>query len=292
MNEEQIIVDTQQGGEVSQPFPPIPVVPAGAPKWYRHVMKYKGQGKHECKSCGKMTHNNVQAYGNLLRHFQNPKFPDCEEFFNTKVETTKDSKPTSQPMIDGVIKGTVIPEARKKELDNAVVDFVIMDEQAIRVVEGEGFTNLTKKAVPYYKVLSRYNVMQEMNARLDKRIFLVKNSLDSALYVILVLDGWTSRTMESYMGLVANLLMPDGEEHTVVMTCRHFPERHTANNLSEWFQNEVANFRIKSKLVRIGTDSPANMLKAFREFGTPEVIENETEYDDGLEDLVNDEVAQ
>ena len=35
------------------------------------------------------------------------------------------------------------------------------------------------------------------------------------------------------------------------------------------------------------------MLMAFREFGTPEVIENETEeYDDGLEDLVNDEVAQ
>ena len=291
---EQIIVDTQEGEEVSQPFPPIPVVPAGVPKWYRHVMTNKGQGKHECKHCGKnMTHNNVQAYGNLLRHFQNPKFPDCEEFFNTKVETTTYSKPTSQPTIDSVIKGAVLPEARKKELDNAVVDFVIMDEQAIRVVEGKGFTNLMKKAVPYYKVLSRYNVIQEMNARLDKRRILVKNLLDSALYVILVLDGWTSRTMESYMGLVAHLLMPDGEEHTVVMTCRHFQERHTANNLSEWFQNEVENFGIKSKLVRIGTDSAANMLKAFREFGTPEVIENETEeYDDGLEDLVNDEVAQ
>ena len=137
-----------------------------------------------------------------------------------------------------------------------------MDEQAIRVVEGEGFTNLMKRAVPYYKVLSRYNVMQEMNARLEKRRFLVNNLLDSALYVILVLDGWTSRTMESYMGLVAHLLMPDGE-HTVVMTCRHFPERHPAINLSEWFQNEVENFGIKSKLVHIGTDSAANMLKAF-----------------------------
>ena len=94
MNEEQIIVDTQEGEEVSQPFPPISVVPAGAPKWHRHVITHKGQGKHECKGCGyKMTHNNVQAYGNLLRHFQNPKFPDCEEFLIQKWRTRRHPSP-------------------------------------------------------------------------------------------------------------------------------------------------------------------------------------------------------
>ena len=85
----------------------------------------------------------------------------------------------SQPMIDSVIKGDVIPDNWKKELDNAVVDIIILDQQAIRVVEGEGFINLMKKDVPYYKVPSRYKVKEEMNARLDKRRLLVKNLLDS-----------------------------------------------------------------------------------------------------------------
>ena len=39
----------------------------------------------------------------------------------------------------------------------------------------------------------------------------------------------------------------------------------------------------------ISTDSEANMLKVFR---GPDIMENETEYyEDGLEDLVNDEGA-
>ena len=47
------------------------------------------------------------------------------------METTKDSKPTIQPMSDGVIKGAMQPEVCKKELDSAIVYFVIMYEQPI-----------------------------------------------------------------------------------------------------------------------------------------------------------------
>ena len=68
----------------------------------------------------------------------------------------------------------------------------------------------------------------------------VSELLGYAMYVIVVLDGWSSRKMESYMGLVANLIMPSGNEHTLVLTCRHFPQRHTTVNLAKWFQDELS----------------------------------------------------
>ena len=188
----------------------------------------------------------------------------CVKIF-LETAGVKEIQTSSQPMIDLVLQGKVIPQERKKELDNAVIDFIIMDEQAINVVEGQGFQNLMKKFVPYYKVPSRYLVMKEMNVRLEKRNSDLIKLLDSALYVILVIDGWSSRTMESYIGLVAHLIMPNGDEKVVALACRHFPERHTANNPAEWFKNQVETLGIKSKLVRIGTDSAANMLKAFRD---------------------------
>lgn len=40
-----------------------------------------------------------------------------------------------------------------------------MEEQAIRAIDGESFTNLMKKAAPYNKVLRSYDVIQVMNAR-------------------------------------------------------------------------------------------------------------------------------
>ena len=203
----------------------------------------------------------------------------------------KEIQTSSQPMIDLVLQGKVIPQERKKELDNAVIDFIIMDEQAINVVEGSGFQNLMKKFVPYYKVPSRYLVMKEMNVRLEKRNSDLIKLLDSALYVILVIDGWSSRTMESYIGLVAHLIMPNGDEKVVALACRHFPERHTDNNLAEWFKNQVETLGIMSKLVRIGTDSVANMLKAFRDIEFDDVNEMNDE-DEDLMDVLDDELLQ
>ena len=197
-------------------------------------MTHDGNGKHTCKCCSKtFTHNNIKAYGNLLRHFTDSKFPACSSFFQKANAGGDEVKHFKQPTINQVYTGEVIPGVRKKELDDAVLDFLIIDEQAIRIVEGDGFRNLMKKAVPYYKVPSRYTVMQEMSKRLIKRQEDVKELLGSAMYVIVVLDGWSSRKMESYMGLVANLIMPSGNEHTLVLTCRHFPQRHTAVNLAK-----------------------------------------------------------
>ena len=49
----------------------------------------------------------------------------------------------------------------------------------------------------------------------------------------------------------------------MAMTCRHLPERHTAKILSEWFHNEVENYGIKSKLVRVGRDRSSQYAQVF-----------------------------
>ena len=251
-------VDNQVGavGQPDEPIVSFQLVPAGAPKWYQFVMTHDGNGKHTCKCCSKHLPTTISKHMEIFYITSQTRSSRLAVHFFKKANAGGDEvKYFKQPTINQVYTGEVIPGVRKKELDDAVLDFLIIDEQAIRIVEGDVFRNLMKKAVPYYKVPSRYTVMQEMSKRLIKRQEDVKKLLGSAMYVIVVLDGWSSRKMESFMGLVANLIMPSGNEHNLVQICRHFPQRQTAVNLAKWFQNEVEHFDIKSKLVRIGTDA-------------------------------------
>ena len=141
-------VDNQVGavGQPDEPIVSFPLVPAGAPKWYQFVMTHDGNGKHTCKCCSKtFTHKNIKAYGNLLRHFTDSKFPACSSFFQKANAGGDEVKHFKQPTINQVYTGEVIPGVRKKELDDAVLDFLTIGEQAIRIVEGDGFRNLMKK---------------------------------------------------------------------------------------------------------------------------------------------------
>ena len=147
-----------QVGAVAQPDEPIvsiPLVPAGANKWYQLVITYDGNGKHTCKCCSKtFTHNNIKAYGNFLRHFTDSMFPACSSFFQKANAGGDEVKHFKQPTIDQVYTREVVSGVRKKELDDAVLDFLVIDEQAIRIVEGDGFRNLMKKPFPTTKSLA------------------------------------------------------------------------------------------------------------------------------------------
>ena len=67
---------------------------------------------------------------------------------------------------------------------------------------------------------------------------------------------------------------------------RRFPERHTAENIVDSYEQVVVDYGLQGKVSLLVTDSAANMLKAFRvAFGVPAVSPEDEDGDEELEEV-------
>ena len=90
-----------------------------------------------------------------------------------------------------------------------------------------------------------------LESRLETRKAAVQKILDASAYVILCIDGWSSRRTQSYLGMVAHVIMPDWTEHCLVLTCEHFPESHTGQAMADWTLKQIDDFKLHSELVKV-----------------------------------------
>ncbi|KAK1879672.1 Zinc finger BED domain containing protein 4 [Dissostichus eleginoides] len=76
----------------------------------------------------------------------------------------------SQPSTSSTIQQTLqsqkpITEKRKREITDAIEDFIAMDMRPIYIVEGEGFRKLMKKMEPGYTVPKRSSILDAMSLK-------------------------------------------------------------------------------------------------------------------------------
>ena len=74
--------------------------------------------------------------------------------------------------------------------------------------------------------------------------------------------------MKSYLGFTGHFVL-HGRLQSVMLACKRFRGRHNAQNISEAYLELATSFAIEGKVSDVITDSAANMMKAFRDFGLP-----------------------
>ena len=90
---------------------------------------------------------------------------------------------------------------------NALAKFVVKDEQAFRVVEGEGFKELMNELQPKFDVPSRITVARDVYNLFCKERAKLKAELTSAgQKICITTDCWTARTQVSYMCITAHYI--------------------------------------------------------------------------------------
>ncbi|XP_056092489.1 E3 SUMO-protein ligase ZBED1-like [Rhinichthys klamathensis goyatoka] len=139
-----------------------------------------------------------------------------------------------------------------------------------QIVERPGFLRLMKVAVPHYKVPSRKYFSKTEIPNLYNQVKAdVLKKLAQGTWFAATTDLWTSESGggQPYISVTIHYLTPDWQLESNCLETQFFPEDHSAQNISEFFDNMLEEWGINKKdLVCITTDNATNMIKAFEEF--------------------------
>jgi len=112
-------------------------------------------------------------------------------------------KPIKEGWLEGGSGATERVVYNVDDIRRAIAEFVILDEQPFRVVEGEGFKKLMAKALPNFELPSRVTVARHClriyHEEKEKLKNLIKNQR-----VCLTSDTWTSLQNLTYMVVTAH----------------------------------------------------------------------------------------
>ncbi|XP_044317154.1 E3 SUMO-protein ligase ZBED1-like [Drosophila rhopaloa] len=190
-----------------------------------------------CKYCGKA----IRTLGNttnLLNHL-NHVHPDT-------VFYTNDS-------------------ARKRKLDEMVLNMIAVDVQPFSCVEDEGFSALLKKMDPRYKLPSRTYLRDVCLPReYEKCKETLRGILNSVDHLALTTDLWTSRANEGYITITCHFISNNFKLESAILSTQHLltPTNHTAANIAETIKSVLDDWAIAQKVVCLVSDNDASMKKA------------------------------
>lgn len=95
-------------------------------------------------------------------------------------------------------------------------------KEAVPNYELPSRTTVSRALIPLIYGDTRKRVASELRAAMD----------DAACSFAFTSDMWTSRANDSYISLTCHFLTPDFTMKRYVLNVRHFPEKHTGNNIA------------------------------------------------------------
>lgn len=191
---------------------------------------------------------------------------------STSSSNTESTNPVIIPICETNSKQTKlsafvkspISAIKEKKINYLIFKMIIKDLQPFSVVDDTGFKDLITYLEPGYKIPSRYILS---NTLLDAHYLEVQKSfkeeLQSAKYVSITTDGWTSRATTSYQAVTAHYLL-NWELKSALLGCFECHERHTAEYIKNELYSLLSHWSIQSKIFVCVTDNAANMKAAVR----------------------------
>ncbi|XP_070403946.1 E3 SUMO-protein ligase ZBED1-like isoform X2 [Nothobranchius furzeri] len=92
----------------------------------------------------------------------------------------------------------------------------------------------------------------------------VKRGVQQAVAVSITADMWTSLNMEAYLALTCHYINDNMQLCTSVLGVKHFPQSHTADNLTQVKRGMKDDWAITNKVRCLVTDAAPNMMAATR----------------------------
>ena len=160
------------------------------------------------------------------------------------------------------------------------------------VVRMPKFIALCKALNPSYVLPSIYRLKNNVlgNKReIGDEVFCEELKLNN--YVTITIDGWSTRSLVSMMGMIVHY-QPEIIPKANVLSIELFEGSHTSEKIAK-FTLDICNYwQMTNKVVRIGSDNGANMIKAFASFSdrfplddVGLVVHDDSEGNTGLDEI-------
>jgi len=125
---------------------------------------------------------------------------------------------------------------RSKELTKGLMTFVIKDLKPISIVDGEGFREFMRIAVPEYIVPCRMTITRQIDQMAKVERENLKVALENIPNVCLTVDFWISMANNSYLGITCHFL-DNWKLRNRILETIEVPESHTSDNITKNLQS-------------------------------------------------------
>ena len=111
----------------------------------------------------------------------------------------------------------------------------IIDEYPINAIEKIGFQQLMTIAIPGYHLPSRNTIMNHLHNDMADYESRMRNRFLNLEFISLVIDGWSNRRMQSFIGIVAHGIQKEKlQPETFVVEYGYFIGRHTHERVAAY----------------------------------------------------------
>ena len=148
------------------------------------------------------------------------------------------------------------------ERDDAVVTWVISDQQAFSVVEGEKFIKMMNVFDSRYKVSDRHQIKDKVVQEFDKRRLNIHyDLLKIPGKVSFTADMWMlTLSSEAYLGLTIHYVDENWTLQRFLLDIIPFKTRHTGINMATAINNVLCEFNLVGKALALTTDNESAMI--------------------------------
>ena len=247
-----------------------------------------GDGKAKCNFCSKQISYKSGSTFNLARQVRNmhpantllvecltltslpsDKNPDNPAIIvissnNEGLTTSQQSRTRHNQTSIGLYFHKPLSNKRNQEIDFLLLETVIENYLPFQIVESRKLRKLIEKLNAAYKLPTRKTLATVILPQLyNMTKETVKEQLQSAEYVTVTTDGWTSIKNESYLSMTAHFIK-DMQLVSYLLENFKYDAKHTAQNLAEELKRVTREWGLQDKIVCIVSDNAANIVAAIR----------------------------
>ena len=154
------------------------------------------------------------------------------------------------------------PTKEKQERDDALVTWIIADQQSFRVVESKEFIAAINKFDPRYIISNRQQIKNMVISNFEVRRSRIINDIKCIPgKVSLTSDMWTSTlTTEAFLGLSIHYVDDKWVLRHFLLDIIPFKVRHTGINIAEHIIRVLNEFGLMNKTLAFITDNESTMV--------------------------------
>jgi hypothetical protein len=188
--------------------------------------------------------------------------------FHPEVEIQKKEQKGQTSITSFVGDSVDIPntDTINLKLQETLLKMIVVDNQPLQMVEGEGFKNLMKLINPKIQIPSRRTVTRKLKTTVDnicipsfRQEF--TNLLPRSINVIL--DMWTDKRQRSVLGVKVQFIDDQWKLRCIAIGFKHFHGRATGINIRETTASILNTYEIKEEqIITVMADNASNIAKA------------------------------
>nr|XP_014348837.1 PREDICTED: zinc finger BED domain-containing protein 4-like [Latimeria chalumnae] len=213
----------------------------------------RGKNKNDCGTSSMRKHLSVKHY----ETFQSLCAQESEDKAGLK---------TCQPAITDAFAATCPwpqdhPQA--KAVTRRLMEMIAIDMHPFSIVEDEGFRRFCALTVPRYNLPSRRHMSEKVLEDLNEKIHLhMYKEVEKTNQFVISLDTWTSKAIDSYLGVIAHWVTEDYVRQQFVLAVASLTSNHTAANIQCLLLGVLEKWNITcDKIQLLLRDGGSNMVK-------------------------------